>query len=89
MLRVGVILSSCAGQEARSSPFWVLTPYRAGEERLDGPRWRAHDNLPRPPHGSNWLRDGGISFLASCAVLGAIILLPLPPLRATGCAPGP
>jgi hypothetical protein len=32
--------------------------------------------------------DGGISFLASCAVLGAIILLSLRHSTATGCVPG-
>ena len=34
------------------------------------------------------MSDGGISFLASCAVLAAIILLSLRHFSATGCAPG-
>ena len=67
----------------------VLGPYafQAVESLLARLRRRTHDDPPRPPHGTK-VSDGGISWLASCAVLAAIILLSLRHFTATGCAPG-
>ena len=62
----------------------VLTSRPAGELGGTRPAETAHSRRsPRPPYGSK-VSDGGISRLASCAVLGAIILSPFasPPLWA-------
>ena len=67
----------------------ALPPHalQASEEGLDWSRRRAHNDSSRLLRASK-VGDGGIFWLALCAILAEIILLSLRHFTATGCAPG-
>ena len=75
------------GAEGPVEAFLGSYAFQAGEERLDGPRWRTHDNPPPMPHGSEVSDEGGICWLALCADFAANIVLSLRLVAGTGRAP--